>query len=119
MKMQRTCTPRRGNGHGVYHASGWESSEFGPLSVAFPHAHMERKPQPLLESPLQERANVLDARILEDFIPIPMIVFCEDVTHGLLHVREVEDHPAFRVALNRHIDLVCVAMEPPTLLVAR
>src|SRR3972149_9450996 len=119
MKMRRACTPRRRNGHAVYHASGWESSEFAPFSVAFPHADVEWERQRHRQVPVQEIADVLDARVLEHVVPVPVIVLREDLAHGPLHVPEVQDHPALRGALNRYVNLVRVAVEQAALFVAR
>src|SRR5438309_909397 len=94
-------------------------SDLGPLTVSFPHAHMGRELDLLLESLRDELANVLDRRVLEKRVPVLVVVVGEDGAERFLDVREVEEHPAFVFALDEDVDLVCVPVEGPAPLVAR
>src|SRR5437879_118044 len=94
-------------------------SEFRPLPVAFPHAHVDGILEALSESLRDQVADVLDGRILEERIPVLVIVLREDRPQGLLQVREVEEHAALVVALDEDVDLVRMAMQRSAPRVAR
>src|SRR2546425_4386031 len=94
-------------------------SDLGPLPVSLPHAHVGGELDLLLETLRDELADILDRRVLEERVPVLVVVLREDRAERLLDVREVEQHSAFVLALDEEVDLVRVSVKGPAPLVAR
>src|SRR5205809_5419195 len=95
------------------------SSDLRPLAVAFPDPDMEWELDLLVQPFRDELCDVLDRRVLEERVPVLVIIIREDRAEVLLQVREVEEHAAFVVPLDVDVDLVGVHVEGTAALVAR
>src|SRR3989304_4427528 len=87
---------------------GSVESELRPLTVALPDAHGDGELQGLRDTLVQERADVLHGGVVQELVPVAVVVLREDGAHLLLEVREVEDHPAAVLALDGDVHLVGV-----------
>src|SRR2546428_6612752 len=72
-----------------------------------------------MQSLCDELADVLDGRVLEERVPVLVVVVRENDTQVLLQIREVEEHAAFVVPLDVHVNLVRVPVQGTAALVAR
>src|SRR6266705_2310900 len=100
--------------------AGWlVSSHLRPLAVAFPDPDVERELDFLVQSLCDQLADVLDGRVLEERVPVLVVVVREDGAEVLLQFREVEEHATFVVPLDVDVDLVRVPVQGAAALVAR
>src|SRR5438876_1708139 len=95
------------------------SSDLRPFAVAFPDPDVERELDFLVQPLRDELGDVLDCRVLEERVPVLVIVIREDRAEVLLQVGEVEEHAALVVPLDVDVDLVGVPVEGTAALVAR
>src|SRR5438093_8699778 len=95
------------------------SSDLRPLAVAFPDPDVECEVDFLVQPFREELGDVLDRRVLEERVPVLMVVIHEDRAEVLLQVREVEEHAALLVHLDVDVDLVGVTVKGTAALVAR
>src|SRR5438309_3649702 len=94
-------------------------SEFGPLAVAFPDAHVHRELDFVVHPFRDQLADILDRRVLDERVPVLVVVVREDRAQGLFQIGEIEEHAAFVVPLDEDVDLVRVAVQRTAALVAR
>src|SRR5438445_8032277 len=94
-------------------------SHLRPLAVAFPDPDVERELDFLVQSLCDQLADVLDGRVLEERVPVLVVVVREDGAEVLLQFREVEEHATFVVPLDVDVDLVRVPVQGAAALVAR
>src|SRR6266705_3479960 len=100
--------------------AGWlVSSHLRPLAVAFPDPDVERELYFLVQSLCDQLADVLDGWVLEESVPVLVIVVRENGAQVLLQVCEVEEHAAFVVPLDVDVNLVRVSVQGTAALVAR
>src|SRR5438876_1546334 len=95
------------------------SSDLRPLAVAFPDPDMEWELDLRVQPCRDELGDVLDRRVLEEHVPVLVIVIHEDRAEVRLQIREVEEHAALVVPLDVDVDLVGVPVEGTAALVAR
>src|SRR3989440_12372992 len=94
-------------------------SHLRPLAVAFPDPDVERELDFLMQSLCDELADVLDGRVLEERVPVLVVVVRENRAEVLLQIREVEEHAALVVPLDVDVNLVRVPVEGSAALVTR
>src|SRR5437867_12336169 len=94
------------------------SSDLRPLAVAFPDPDMEWELDLLVQPFRDELGDVLDRWVLEEHVPVLVIVIHEDRAEALLQIREVEEHAAIVVSLAVDVDLVGVLVDGTAALVA-
>src|SRR2546425_662734 len=94
-------------------------SHLRPLAVAFPDPDVERELDFLVQALRDELADVLDGRVLEERVPVLVVVVRQNRAEVLLQIREVEEHAAFVVPLDVDVNLVRVPVQGTAALVAR
>src|SRR3989442_2261402 len=94
-------------------------SHLRPLAVAFPDSDVERELDFLVQSLCDELADVLDGRVLEERVPVLVVVVRENRAEVLLQIREVEEHATLVVPLDVDVNLVRVSVQGAAALVAR
>src|SRR5438093_6392981 len=95
------------------------SSHLRPLAVAFPDPDVERELDFLVQSLCDQLADVLDGRVLEERVPVLVVVVRENGPEVLLQIREVEEHATLVVPLDVNVNLVRVPVQGTATLVAR
>src|SRR5713101_7425190 len=94
-------------------------SDLRPLAVAFPDPDVQGEFDSFVQPVLEEQIYLLDGRVLEERVPILVVVVREDGSQVLLEVGEVEEHAALVISFDEYVDLVGVPMEGTAPLVAR